>query len=282
MTDVGVGLPATIPGADGALLPVWARVADQGPFSALGVLDRVVYDNYEPMAALAAAAAVTERILLATSIVIAPIRPPSLLAKQAATVQAISRGRLILGLGLGAREDDYTATGSKYSTRGRRFTDMIVEMRDVWEDGCIGPGVDRPVLLAGGSGGLAASRMARYADGYVHNGGPPRAFARAAAEARAAWEDFGRPGQPQLWGMSYFQLGGDTETGRAYLRDYYRFTGPFADRIAAGLLTSPAAIEEQVAGYAEAGCDHLILFPTVPEIGQLDRLAECVTARVPT
>jgi alkanesulfonate monooxygenase SsuD/methylene tetrahydromethanopterin reductase-like flavin-dependent oxidoreductase (luciferase family) len=279
--QVAVGLPATIPGTDGRLIPQWARLAEKGPFSALGVLDRVVYDNFEPMTALAAAAAVTERILLATSIVIAPIRQPALLAKQAASIQSLSGGRLVLGVGLGAREDDYQATDTPYSTRGRRLTDMLVEMRAVWEDGCVGPHGERPVLLAGGSGGLAASRMARYADGYVHNGGPPRAFARVAAEARAAWEDFGRPGKPQLWGMSYFQLGGDAEIGREYLSNYYAFTGPFADRIAAGLLTASGEIEEQIAGYAEVGCDHLILFPTVSEIGQLDRLADVITARVP-
>jgi alkanesulfonate monooxygenase SsuD/methylene tetrahydromethanopterin reductase-like flavin-dependent oxidoreductase (luciferase family) len=279
--QVGVGLPATIPGTDGRLVPAWARGADNGPFSTLGVLDRIVYDNYEPMVALAAAATVTERILLASSIVIAPLRPTTILAKQAASVQGLSGGRLVLGVGLGAREDDYAAAGSPYSTRGRRLTDIMVEMRAIWEEGIIGPAVPRPMLLAGGAGGLAASRMARYADGYVHNGGPPRAFARVAAEALAAWEDFGRPGRPQLWGMSYFQLGGDTEAGRAYLRDYYAFTGPFAERIAAGLLTSPAEIEEHVAGYAESGCDHLILFPAVAEIGQLHRLAAVITSRVP-
>jgi alkanesulfonate monooxygenase SsuD/methylene tetrahydromethanopterin reductase-like flavin-dependent oxidoreductase (luciferase family) len=258
---------------------VWAREADQGPFAALGVLDRVVYDNYEPMTALAAAAAVTERVLLASSIVIAPIRSPVLLAKQAASVQALSGGRLILGTGLGAREDDYVAAGSRYSTRGRRLTDMLVEMREVWEQDKVGPHVERPVLLAGGAGGLAASRMARYADGYVHSGGPPRAFARAAAEALAAWEDFGRPGRPELWGMSYFQLGDDVEIGRAYLRDYYAFTGPFADRIAAGLLTSKPALDEHLCGYAEAGCDCLILYPTVAEIGQLHALADILANR---
>lgn len=279
--EVGVGLPATVPGAEGRLLPKWARMADQGPFSALGVLDRVVYDNLEPMTALAAAAAVTERVLLTTCIVIAPVRPPALLAKQAATIQALSAGRLVLGVGLGARSDDYEVTGASYGTRGRQLTDALVEMRRMWDQGNIGPRVSRPILLAGGAGGLAASRMARYADGYIHNGGPPRAFARAASEALAAWEDFRRPGRPQLWGMSYFQLGGDLEAGRAHLRDYYAFTGPFADRIAAGLLTSADELGEHLAGYAEAGCDHLILFPTVAAIEQLERLSSAVAARVP-
>jgi alkanesulfonate monooxygenase SsuD/methylene tetrahydromethanopterin reductase-like flavin-dependent oxidoreductase (luciferase family) len=132
-------------------------------------------------------------------------------------------------------------------------------------------------ILVGGASGAALARMARHADGYAHGGGPPRAFARAAAAAQAAWSDLGRPGRPRLWGQAYFALG-DEDAGEAYLRDYYAFTGPFADRIAAGLLTSGRAIKDFVRGYAEAGCDELVLLPAVPEIGQIDRLAEVVAA----
>jgi len=80
----------------------------------------------------------------------------------------------------------------------------------------------------------------------------------------------------QLWAQGYFALGDDTikDAGYRYLRDYYAFTGPFADRIAAGLLTSPQAIAQFMRGYEEAGCDELVLFPTVPGLAQLDRLAE--------
>jgi alkanesulfonate monooxygenase SsuD/methylene tetrahydromethanopterin reductase-like flavin-dependent oxidoreductase (luciferase family) len=116
--------------------------------------------------------------------------------------------------------------------------------------------------------------MARFADGYVHGGGPPRAFARAASEARAAWNDAGRPGQPELWGQAYFALDGTEEAGAAYLKDYYAFTGPFAEKIAAGLLTTPEGIAELLRGYEEAGCDELILFPTVAQMAQIESLAE--------
>ena len=132
---------------------------------------------------------------------------------------------------------------------------------------------DRPELLVGGMSGAAFERMARYADGYAHGGGPPRAFASAATKAKAAWSDLGRPGQPTLWGQAYFALG-DEQQGEAYLLDYYAFTGPFAAKIAAGNLTSPRAIRDFVRAYEEAGCDELVLLPTVADPGQLDRLAD--------
>jgi alkanesulfonate monooxygenase SsuD/methylene tetrahydromethanopterin reductase-like flavin-dependent oxidoreductase (luciferase family) len=273
---VGVGLPTTTPGVDGRLLVEWARRADAGPFASLGVLDRVVYDSVEPFAALAAAAAVTSRIRLVTMVVIGPLRNTVLLAKQAASVDLLCGGRLTLGLAVGARGDDYQATGVEQADRGRRLSEQLVGLRATWEAGRVGPKPAQPggpPLLVGGLSGEAFARMARSGDGYVHGGGPPRSFAGAAARAWAAWRDLERPARPELWGQGYFALG-DAERGAAYLRDYYAFTGPFAERIAAGNLTSDRAVKDFVRGYEEAGCDHLVLLPTVADPAQLDRLAD--------
>ncbi len=279
--NVGVGLPTSTVGASGELLVEWARKADRGPFSSLGVLDRLAYHNYEPLIALAAAAAVTERIQLATMIVIAPLRNTALLAKAAASLEALSRGRLTLGLAVGARGEDYEMAQVEQRSRGRRFSQQLEDLRSFWEAGALGPDPTRtggPRLVVGGLTGEAFSRMARHGDGYVHGGGPPRAFASAAARARAAWIDAGRPGQPVLWGMAYYALGDATaEPGTEYLRHYYAFTGPFAEKIAAGLLTVPGAIVDFLRGYEEAGCDELVLFPTVSRLDQLERLAEVLT-----
>jgi alkanesulfonate monooxygenase SsuD/methylene tetrahydromethanopterin reductase-like flavin-dependent oxidoreductase (luciferase family) len=148
----------------------------------------------------------------------------------------------------------------------------------LWEESAIGPKAARergPELLVGGLSDAGFARLARYADGYVHGGGPPKAFSRAADKARAAWSDAGRPGKPQLWAQGYFALGADaSEAGYRYMKDYYAFTGPFAEKIAAGLLTTPQAIAQFLRGYEEAGCDELVLFPTVPDIDQLEELAE--------
>ena len=281
---VGVGLPHIVPGASGALVVEWAIRAESGPFHSLGVLDRLAYQSHDPLISLAAAAAVTSRVRLVTMVVIAPIRSAALLAKQSASVDALSGGRLSLGLAVGARVEDYEVAGVDHRRRGQVFEEQLTMLRSYWEDAAILPrptrpeGWEGPELLVGGGGGTAFARMARHADGYVHGGGPPRAFAGAASRAWAAWTDAERPGRPRLWGQGYFVLGPPetVEAGVAYLHDYYAFTGPFAEKIAAANPTSPQAVRDFVRGYEDAGCDDLVLLPTVASIDQLERLAEVI------
>jgi alkanesulfonate monooxygenase SsuD/methylene tetrahydromethanopterin reductase-like flavin-dependent oxidoreductase (luciferase family) len=277
--QVGVGLPTTLPGASAALITGWARQADAGPFSSLGVLDRLIYESYDPLVTLGLAAGLTQRIQLVTMIVISPLRQTAMLAKQAISLDALSGGRLTLGLALGARREDYERAEVDYGSRGKRFGEQLGALRTYWETEGIRPGPARaggPAILVGGSSDAALARVARYADGYVHGGGPPRLFARVADTVRAAWIDAGRPGQPLLWGQGYFALGSDDErtAGAGYLRDYYAFTGPFAEKIVEGLLTTPQAIVQFIRGYAEAGCDELVLLPTVADLSQVERLAD--------
>jgi alkanesulfonate monooxygenase SsuD/methylene tetrahydromethanopterin reductase-like flavin-dependent oxidoreductase (luciferase family) len=278
---IGVALPAGIPEAEPEVVIDWAANADGGPFSHLALVDRIKYDNYEPFVVLSAAAAVTRRVRLATTVLISTLRNTTVVAKQAASLDRISAGRFVLGLGLGARGDDYEVTGVERKTRGRDLSDQITAMRAVWEGNSIGPRPSSsggPSILLGGSSGAAFGRMARYADGYIHGGGPPRVFARAVEQARAAWIDVGRPGQPEIWGQAYFALGDGVEKGRDYMRDYYAFTGPFAEKLAAGMLSTPQEIGEFAKAYEEGGCDELSLLPAVAELDQLERLAEVVAS----
>ena len=281
--NVGIGLPSAIPHTDPGLLSTWALAADEGTFSSLGVVDRPRYDSFEPMTALAAAAATTSRVGLVTMVIIGPLRNNAQLAKEAATLDAISGGRLTLGLAVGARTDDYEATGAPTRRRGSRLTEQIADLRTFWERNEVSSLTESgwgPPVLVGGMSDPSFLRAARYADGYVHGGGPPRTFERAAAKMRTAWTDLGRTGRPLLWAQGYFALGdiAEIEKGRAYMRDYYSFTGPFAEKIAEGMLATPQAIAQFVRGYAEAGCDELVLLPAVADIAQLERLQDVVGA----
>lgn len=268
---VGVGAPNTVPGTSADALLEWARQADEGPFTSLGVLHRVAYDAHDPLEVLAAIAPETERLRLVTMVAVAPLYETSDLAGRAATIQDASGGRLVLGVSTGARVEDYEVAGVDPRGRGRRLDDQLRRLPDLW-DGVEAP----PPVLVGGLADRALARMARWSDGYVHGGGPPRAFAVAALRARAAWRDLGRPREPRLWGQSYFVLGDDdtVERGLAYMRDYYAFVGPFAERIVEGTLRTPQQIAQQIRGYAEEGCEELVLLPAVADPEQLDRLAE--------
>src|SRR5947208_10776033 len=142
--ETGIGLPNAIRGVQGPALIDFARQAEDRGFSSLGTIDRVVYANYEPLIALAAAGAVTERIRLATTILLAPNRANgALIAKQAASVDALSDGRLVLGVAVGGREDDYEVSGVDFHTRGRRFEQMLQEWGPIW-DGERGVGPQPP------------------------------------------------------------------------------------------------------------------------------------------
>ncbi len=132
--DVGIGLPNTLKGATGDLLREWACRADRGPFASLGVFDRLVYNSYDALATLAMAAGLTTRIRLATTVMIGPVQNDALLAKAAATIDALSNGRLTLGVALGARKDDYDAAGVDYHARGRRLSEQLAALRTQWED----------------------------------------------------------------------------------------------------------------------------------------------------
>src|SRR5215472_9466718 len=230
--DIGIGLPSTIPGIPGRLIPEWARAAEQAGFSSLGTLDRVVYANLETVPVLAAAAAVTERIGLTTAILIGPYRGNG---KLLATVDAIAGGRLRVGIAVGGRPDDYEATGSPFAERGRTFDAQLAELRGVWAQeprgfaGPIGPAPAQaggPPLLIGGNAPAAFRRMTEFGAGWIMGGGGPEAFTAGADRARRAWREAGRAGEPRLAALSYVSLGDDAEAhAHAYLTGYYSFIG---------------------------------------------------------
>lgn len=286
--DVGIGLPNAVPDTDGSVLPDWAERAEEGGFSTLGTIGRLAFPSYDDLIALAAAAAVTERIRLTTSVLLGPLYTNVvLLAKQTASLDRLSRGRFVLGIGLGGREDDYTASGVPMTGRGRRLDAQLHELKEIWarasrgEPGAIGPPPVRengPEVIVGGSGELSARRAARYGDGWIMGGGSPDQFAEAAAEVDRAWKEAARSGRPRKLSLAYFALGaGAREAADAYLKRYYGWLG---DDIAGQIAASAAVSQDMVRSYRDAfersGCDELIFIPCSHDPGQVGLLAEAV------
>jgi len=276
--DVGIALPNAVPGTGGEQLTEWARRADARGFSTLGTIDRIVYDNYEPLTALAAAAAVTERIGLSTTVLLAPLRTNAVeLAKQALSVNALSGGRLSLGVGLGAREDDYEISGVELNGRGERLDETLDEVRQVWAGGEVGPASGgTPRLIVGGHAEASYVRVARVGDGWIAGGSGPEEFAKGATAAKEAWSVAGREGEPHLMALAYFALGERAEQdAEDYLTDYYAFLGDeVAAMIAGGAAKDAETVKQYISAYEQAGCDELVFCPSSSDPAQVDLLAD--------
>ncbi|MCW2881635.1 MAG: Coenzyme F420-dependent N10-methylene tetrahydromethanopterin reductase-like protein [Sphaerisporangium sp.] len=282
--DIGVCLPTTVPGADGSQLIEFARRADRLGFHSLTVSDRVVYDNYDSIVALSAAAAVTERIKLVTAILLAAYRPSAVeLAKQLASLDRLSGGRLILGVSAGMREDDYVATGTDYATRGRRLDAMIEELREIWKGKGPVPGVGpRPTngdipIWGGGHTEAGLRRAAKYGIGWISPGGPPHKYPELVTKIKELWDEEGRSGSPRMGANCYVSLGpGGKELATEHMLSYYSYMGQVAQHLAAGAVTDEARLRDVVDGYAANGCDELLLLSVTADPDHLDRIADVV------
>jgi alkanesulfonate monooxygenase SsuD/methylene tetrahydromethanopterin reductase-like flavin-dependent oxidoreductase (luciferase family) len=276
--DLAIGLPNAVPGTTGEQLTEWARRAEARGFSSLGTIDRIAYPNLEPLTSLAAAAAVTDRIGLATTVLLGPLRVnPVALAKQVASLHTISGGRMTLGIGLGGREDDYEIAGVDTSTRGRDLDAMLARIEEVWEGEEMGPDHDsRPRVLVGGSVEASFKRAARFGDGWIAAGAPPDQFAEWRQGFEAAWSESGRSEQPQNAALAYFALGDRAEEdAQAYLTDYYAWLGEdTANFIAGSAAKDAAAVKQYVEAFEGAGCQELYLFPSSSDPQQVDLLAD--------
>jgi alkanesulfonate monooxygenase SsuD/methylene tetrahydromethanopterin reductase-like flavin-dependent oxidoreductase (luciferase family) len=283
---VGIGLPSTIPGVKADEVIDWARRSEAAGFSSLGTIDRLVYPNWEPLVTFGAVAAITERIELVTAILILPYRASAaVVAKQAATVQALSGGRFVLGVAIGARDDDYTAAGVPLEGRGQRFEEMLEEMKRLWAGeergyaGGVGPDVsdNPPKLIVGGQVEAAFRRAARYADGWIMGGAPPDAFREAVPTLEAAWREAARDGEPLKLSLTYFSLDDEPdEAARSSIGHYYAFAGEYADMAVAGTAKGEEEVKQRVRAFEEAGCDELIMFPASSNPEQVDKLAAAV------
>jgi alkanesulfonate monooxygenase SsuD/methylene tetrahydromethanopterin reductase-like flavin-dependent oxidoreductase (luciferase family) len=283
--DLGIGLPNAVPGTTGKQLTDWARAAEEAGFSTLGTIDRIVYPSYESLVALSAAAAVTERIRLATDVLLGPLRQnPSLIAKQMLSLDALAGGgRTVLGIGAGGREDDFEVGGLSMSGRGAWLDSALEKILAIWNgegevESKVGPRPqdDRPTLLVGGYVQASFERAARFGDGWTQGGSGPDQFAEDAANLEEAWKRHGREGKPYKMALTYFSLGPDAEkNAQASLGSYYAYMGEEGSAmIVANAVKDADSVKAAVSSFESKGCDELILFPSSPDPEQVTLLAD--------
>jgi alkanesulfonate monooxygenase SsuD/methylene tetrahydromethanopterin reductase-like flavin-dependent oxidoreductase (luciferase family) len=281
---IGIGIPNQVRDVNAAVIPAWATRAERAGFATLGTVGRVAYPGVMDTVALAAAAGATSTIGLLSNVLLATVWPGTLLAKELAGIDGVSGGRLTVGIGIGVREDDFVVDGLGPKGLGKRIDADLEIYRELWTGQPVGgghnPGVpagSREVpMLFGGMVPASFARMAKWGQGYIAGSVPPAMTVGAFDQARAAWKDAGREGDPRLVALGYFALGA-ADQGRANVHDYYSVGGKeIADLIANGASGSADAVRATVAAYADLGVTDLIFNPGTDDLDDIERLADIV------
>ena len=283
--DIGIGLPNNVVGVPGPLMVQWSRRAEERGFDCVTTIDRLIYPSIDSVIALALAAGATTNLALVTNILLAPLYPPAIMAKQLASLALAAGDRLAIGLAVGAREDDYTAAGVDFDKRGRRLDQQVTIVREAWSGKPIvgdSPIVPQPVdipLLFGGRSKATLRRATTVGDGWV--AGALRDYPGQAEfldRVRQGWREAGRAGEPTNHASVNFAIGGrDTaDAGRAHLAHYYGFKPDYAKLNVDDVITTPQDARDTVRAYRDLGFDRLLFHPAVASLDQVDRLADAV------
>ncbi len=247
------------------------------------------FPTFDALTALAAMAARTSRIQLGTAVLLLPLRPAALAAKEIASVDIISGGRLIVGVGVGGEyPKEFEAVGVPVKQRGARTDEAIHVLKLLFTQDNVtfhgrftnlegvtlqpkpaqagGP----PVWVAGRSE-AAMRRAGRLADGYLPYLFSPERFRDGLAQVRRHAEEAGRDPDAITPGIYQFICLADTyeEASRIAAADLSRrYNQPFekiVDRYV--VMGNPDDCARRLADFAEAGVEHFILVPIVPAFG---------------
>jgi alkanesulfonate monooxygenase SsuD/methylene tetrahydromethanopterin reductase-like flavin-dependent oxidoreductase (luciferase family) len=293
---VGMTLPVTEPGWSRDTVLEWARRIEEGPFSSLALGERNVFPTPDIISLMSACAALTERVKIVASVAVVPLHDPVLLAKQYATIDMISGGRLVLGVGIGGREEDYRAIGADPGNRRIVELERRVEiMRRVWAGELVVEGLLRPVepfpvqsdgptILAGVLGPRGLASAARWADGVsgMAMTGDPQEAQLAFEAAREAWRQAGRERLPILNTATWFALG-DAEAGRRqtyqHLHRYFNWMGPAREPMAQkfGFVGHASELRDMLKRMEDLGTDEFLLIPTSLDPDEVSRVADALS-----
>ena len=290
MADIGLAWVTPAPLTQPQNVVKFAQQCEAMGCHSIWTIDRIAYDNLEPLTLLAAAAGATQNIRLGTSVLLGNLRHPSHLAKIVATLDFISNGRITLGLGFGSRQNDYTAVEVPFEHRGSRAVEQVELMKRLWTEDhvthkgkffnvqnlTIGP---RPVqkphppLWTGGSAETALKRAGAWANGFICGSSAipdfPATWEKISGYAKAAGRD---PNKITKAGLTFMAINDDQAKAVKTVEDYVmRYYGRLrADVANTSLVGSPAAIADRIGAFLSKGLDTLIIGLADPDPRQLD------------
>jgi alkanesulfonate monooxygenase SsuD/methylene tetrahydromethanopterin reductase-like flavin-dependent oxidoreductase (luciferase family) len=293
---IGIALPAQVAGVTRKDVLGFVQRSERLGLDSIWVLDRLVYPSLASLPLLAAAAAVTERVRIGTSILLATLWNPMLLAKEVATIQRLSEGRFILGMAIGAREPDFQAAGVSIKSRPSRLEESVALLRQATTGNAVDhqgkafsikvgpvalPGTPSTPIWLGGIAEGAVRRAVRLGDGFIITGRGPEYAREAVPHVRKLAAEAGKDLKRfPIAGLMYACFDRDperaTKTMTDYIQSYYGrlIFDPAKAAICGGSREAVARLQE----YAALDIDTLIMVPVTRDAEQVDRLAEAVTA----
>jgi len=292
--SVGVALPQMARGLDRAAFLAWCRGVDEGPFSSLSAGERITFHNLDGFTLCAAAASVTEKVRILVNVVVLPWHAPALVAKELASMDVVSGGRVEVAVGVGGRSQDYAALGAAFSGRHRRLDDGVKEMRRLWAGGVaadgqpVGPApvqIGGPPILASAMGPKSLARAAQWADGIsgftlLGDAGETSRLFRSAEDA---WVQAGRSEKPRLVTGSFVALGPEAKTTlRSFASEYLQVFSPeLASSLADAMtLHEPQRLIDVLDAVEAEGADEFIVVPATSDPAMISRLTEVIASRI--
>ena len=267
----------------------WCARIEQGPFHSLSCGERITGYTLEMRNTLAFAAAVTERVRIVPSLYVLPMHSAVWAAKEIATLDLLSNGRVTVTVGVGGREVDYRAVEANFSHRHERQDQQIATMKNIWAGHAPFAGADPvgpspvqaggPPILAGVMGPKATARAAHWADGVYSFSMTGSAVETAGFfnTAEHAWQAAGRATPPQKVGGFWYCLADNAEEKmKDYVYDYLKILGDNIARPVANSMKNfdKYAIKDTLAEMASTGCEEVFLCSATDELSELDRLLD--------
>ncbi len=283
------------------LISKWSKRAEELGFESLWVQEAITGDVpiLEPVNLLSYVAAITERVQLGTSVMVAPLRNPVQLAKSLGTLDQMSNGRLIVGIGLGGRQDDVLPFGISPERRVRRFVEIMDVMKALWtqteaqyqghfwqlEGTQMEPKPlqkPHPPLWLGARQPAALRRAVRHADGWMGAGSSTTAqFIEGVGHVRMYLEEAGR--DPSTFAISkrvYVALDDDEQRAERRLTEWFGRRYKNAEMASqVSVWGSVARCTDMLAEVVEAGAEMVMLNPAFGHLEHLEALAQEVVTQ---